>query len=92
MFSTFEGETGMPLINDAPVSIECRVIDKYEINGFDNFILDIASVYVDEQYLSNKTINYKKLEPVLFEFPTYEYLTTGKVLGKCLTLKKRKED
>ncbi len=27
------------------------------------------------------------LKPVLFEFPTYEYLKTGDVLGKCLSFK-----
>ena len=31
-------------------------------------------------------INYHVLKPVLFEMPTYEYLKTGKVLGKCMKL------
>ena len=33
-------------------------------------------------------VNYNTLKPVLFEFPTYEYLKTGDVLGKCLSFKK----
>ena len=32
-------------------------------------------------------INYHTLKPVLFEFPTYEYLKTGDTIGKCLSLK-----
>ena len=28
-------------------------------------------------------IDYRTLKPVLFEFPTYEYLKTGDVIGKC---------
>lgn len=32
-------------------------------------------------------INYHTLRPVLFEFPTYEYLKTGEVIGKCLSFK-----
>ena len=27
-------------------------------------------------------------KPVLFEFPTYRYLRTGDVIGKCLSFKK----
>lgn len=32
-------------------------------------------------------INYHTLKPVLFEFPAYEYLKTGDIIGKCLSLK-----
>lgn len=32
-------------------------------------------------------INYHTLKPVLFEFSTCEYLKTGDVIGKCLSLK-----
>ena len=32
-------------------------------------------------------IGAKTDKPVLFEFPTYEYLKTGDVLGKCLSFK-----
>lgn len=28
--------------------------------------------------------DYEKIAPVLFEFPTYSYLATGKKLGTCL--------
>ena len=43
---------------------------------------------LEENYL-NETgkINYHAFKPVLFEFPTYEYLETGEVLGKCLSFK-----
>ncbi len=29
--------------------------------------------------------DYRALEPVLFEKPTYEYLRTGDVIGKCMS-------
>ena len=34
--------------------------------------------------------DYNKLKPVLFQFPSYEYLATGEVLGKCLSFKSKK--
>ena len=33
-------------------------------------------------------VDYDTLKPVLFEFPTYSYLGTGEVLGKCLSFQK----
>lgn len=45
--------------------------------------------YVEEEYLNEKgKIDYDTLKPVLFEFPTYQYLRTGEVIGKCLSFRK----
>lgn len=89
LFNSYEGETGMPIIEESPLTIECEVIDNYEIAGFDNFICTIKAVHVKDEYLiEGKMIDYEKLKPVLFEFPNYQYLLTGKVLGKCLSFHK----
>lgn len=32
-------------------------------------------------------IDYRRLKPVLFEMPTYEYLRTGEVIGRCMKMK-----
>ncbi len=90
VFACFESENKVPIIEESPLSIECEVIDNYEINGFNNFICNIKNVYVKEEYLiDGKTIDYEKLKPILFEFPTYQYLSTGRIIGKCLTFKKK---
>ena len=34
-------------------------------------------------------LDYTRLKPVLFEFPTYSYLATGEIIGKCLDLDKQ---
>lgn len=48
----------------------------------------ISNTYVEEEHLDEAgTINYNTLKPILFEFPTYEYLKTGEVIGKCLSFK-----
>ena len=38
---------------------------------------------------NNGKLDYTKLKPVLFEFPTYSYLAPGEIIGKCLNLDKR---
>ncbi len=85
-------ENGVPLIKDSPLVIECEVIDNYDANnGFDNYIVKFTNTFVEEENLNDKgKIDYHQLKPVLFEFPTYEYLKTGEVLGKCLSFKEDK--
>lgn len=86
------GENGTPIIKAAPLSIECEVVDNYEAgNNFDNFIVKFTGTYVEEENLDEKgKISYRAMKPVLFEFPTYEYLKTGDVLGKCLSFKENR--
>lgn len=82
------GEHGVPIIKKSPLTMECTVTDKYTTNGFESFICAIDATYVDEKHLDAQgKINYATLKPVMFEFPTYSYLSTGGVLGKCLSFK-----
>lgn len=70
--------------------MECEVVDIYETEGFDNFICAIVNTYAAPEVLDNNgKLDYTKLKPVLFEFPTYSYLATGDIIGKCLNLDKR---
>lgn len=89
LFDYVLGEAGMPVINESPLTMECVVEDIYETETFDNFICKIANTYAREDILdTNNKIDYNKLKPVLFEMPTYQYLRTGEVIGKCRTLGK----
>lgn len=88
LFGYEVGETGTPIIMKSPLVMECEVVDEYYSPGFESFICTISNTCVEEKHL-NETgkINYHTLKPVLFEFPTYEYLKTGEVIGKCLSFK-----
>ena len=83
-FEWTAGEHGAPLINDAKLSIECEADGNYELEHFDNFICKILATYADEEILNEQgKINYHVFKPALFEFPTYEYFTTGDKIGNC---------
>lgn len=87
-FSYHMGENGTPIADASPVSIELDVIDNYEADGFNNFICTIANTYARKDVLNSEgQLDYNVLKPVLFEFPTYSYLATGEMLGKCRQLK-----
>ena len=85
VFGCTAGETGAPLLSASPLTMECRVVDIYETEGFESFVAEIVHTFADESVLGeNGKIDYRALKPILFEMPTYEYLKTGDVLGKCL--------
>ena len=73
-----------PIIDEAPVSMACRVMDKFEVGNFTNYILKPVHTYVQEENLNERgKIDYEKVSPVLFEFQNAQYLSTGKVIGHC---------
>ena len=75
VFDYHWGENGTPVIDASPLTMECDVVEIYETDGFDNFICS------DCQHLCrsrsarqcNGRLDYTRLKPVLFEFPTYSY-------------------
>ena len=86
VFEVTAGAAGAPVIARSPLSMECRADAVYETEGFERFILKIEHTYAEESILNEQgKIDYHKLKPVLFEMPTYEYLATGDVLGKCMS-------
>ena len=85
VFAYHIGENDTPVIDASPLTMECEVVDIYETDGFDNFICAIVNTYAASDVLdSDGKLDYTKLKPVLFEFPTYSYLATGEIIGKCL--------
>lgn len=90
LFAYSLGAEGAPVIDAAPLTMECSVVDIYNTPGFETFICSISNTYVEESHLNAQgKINYQTLRPVLFEFPTYEYLKTGEAIGKCLSFAKK---
>ena len=87
LFDYTVDEAGVPMISQAPVTMVCSVEDIYSTPGFESFICTIDATYAEEGVLSGDgKIDYRALKPVLFEMPTYEYLRTGDIIGKCMSL------
>ena len=90
VFEYHWGENGSPVIDASPLAMECDVVDIYETEGFDNFVCSIANTYAAPDVLDdNGKLDYTRLKPVLFEFPTYSYIATGEIIDKCLNLDKQ---
>ena len=88
LFAHHIADGGVPIIDAAPVSMVCTVEDVYKTEGFESF--KITATYAEETVLDDSgKLDYSVLKPVLFEMPTYQYLKTGEVLGRCMSMGKK---
>ena len=93
LFEYVIDEAGVPMIAQAPVTMVCSVEDIYETKGFESFICTIDATYAEETVLDEAgKLDYRALKPVLFEMPTYEYLRTGDVIGRCMSFGKEQQE
>ena len=77
------GALGAPLVDDAPVSMECSLLDIYDANGCYLLICQVENTYAREELLDARgKLDYGKYKPVLFE-PGFNYVGTGSVIGPC---------
>lgn len=84
VFAYHMGELNTPIIEQSPLVMECELVDIYDTENYDNFILKVVHTHLDEDKLDkNGKIDYKKVSPVLFEMPTKTYLRTGDEIAKC---------
>lgn len=92
LFDYTVNDADVPMITQAPVTMVCSVEDIYETKGFESFICTIDATYAEENVLTKQgKLDYRTLRPVLFEMPTYEYLRTGDVIGKCMSYGKEQK-
>ncbi len=69
-----------PIIEQSPVSIECRVKQIIPLGTHDMFIAEVVNVVVDEQYLDEKG-KFDMVRAGLMAYSHGEYFTLGKSLG-----------
>lgn len=83
VFEYFEGALkNAPMIKSSPVTMECKVIDVYETEHHDNFVVKVVNTYVSENVLNaDNKIDFNKVKPLLFEMPTRGYYKVGERVG-----------
>lgn len=90
LFAYMIDDSGVPMIEKAPIVMECSVDDTYVTEDFESFICKIDRTFAEKHVLNEQgKINYRAFKPVLFEMPTYEYLAAGDVIGKCMSFGKK---
>jgi flavin reductase (DIM6/NTAB) family NADH-FMN oxidoreductase RutF len=83
VFEYFEGSlANAPMIKASPITMECKVIDTYNTEHHDNFVVKVENTYVSENVLdTNNKIDFNKVKPLLFEMPNRGYYKLGDRVG-----------
>ena len=90
VFPIFHGQLrDVPLIENAPVAMDCLIEEIYETKTHLNCIVRPVTTYVREDVLSeNGRIDFEKIHPILFEMQQARYLRSGNAVGRCWTIGK----
>lgn len=74
-----------PMINNCPLSMECRLVDIYDTKTHDIFIGEVVNSYADETVLQDGKVDIAKVDPLFFDMSSLHYWSLGPVAGKCWT-------
>ena len=82
LFTTFFGtKDNIPLIDECPVNIACKVIKRIKVFNMDVFIGEIIETFVGEGYITNGCVDIEKINPLIYCIDNF-YWTIGNKLGK----------
>lgn len=70
----------VPLVNESPVNLECKVTEVEHLGSHDLFLAEVVAVHADERYLDeNGKLDLAKMKPVVYNHGHYHAL--GDELG-----------
>lgn len=71
-----------PLIDEAPVNIECKVTQVIPLGTHDMFIAEVVAVHADERLFNPKTDALELQRANLVSYSHGHYYDLGKIIGK----------
>lgn len=84
LFNVFYGKLeNVPLIEECPLNLECKVIHTVEIGTHTLFIGEIMETHVNEDCLTNGKPDIKKIDPIIYATGTRKYHRVGDEIGRA---------
>lgn len=71
-----------PIIEESPLSIECRVKEIIPLGSHDMFIAEVVNVLADEKYINPKTEAFDMEKAELLAYSHGKYYELGEFVGK----------
>lgn len=71
-----------PVVEESPISIECRVRQIIPLGSHDMFLADVVNVLVDEAYIDPETgkFDLQRAQPIAYSHG--EYFALGEMIGR----------
>lgn len=85
-FTVFRGTaTSAPLIEECPISLECRVVQIVELESHNLVLGEVLETHVSEECLTaDGSIDFVKVNPIVFlDKPTRKYCGVGTIEGEA---------
>ena len=89
LFSNFYGklETA-PMINECAINMECKLIQTVDLPRHDIFIGEIVETYYEEKYMTDKVVDFSKVQPILFTMNDTGYWKLGERFARAWSIGK----
>jgi len=71
-----------PIIEEAPLHIECKVKDIVKLGSHDMFIAEVVAVLADDRYIDEKSGEFRLDKSGLMAYSHGKYYEIGKMIGK----------
>jgi len=71
-----------PIVNEAPISIECRVREIKPLGSHDMFIADVVNIIADDRYIDPETGAFSLAAAGIMAYSHGTYYSLGKRIGK----------
>lgn len=89
VFESFYGELKTaPMIKKAPLSMECEVVDIVDTPKYDVFLVKSKNTYCNDEVLTEGTIDFSKIKPMMFDMLTRRYWKLGEAFAQCWSIGK----
>jgi flavin reductase (DIM6/NTAB) family NADH-FMN oxidoreductase RutF len=89
VFASFQGQLQYaPMISNAPLTLECKVVTRVDLPSNEFFIGEIEGVYTEERYLTDGKPDIKKIKPFMLTMPDSRYRELGEIIGHAWNIGK----
>jgi flavin reductase (DIM6/NTAB) family NADH-FMN oxidoreductase RutF len=93
IFRAFYGKLRTaPMIEEFPINMECELIQALDLPKHDIFIGRIVETYCDDSVMTDGTIDFEKLDPILYTHFDRGYWRLGDKLANAWNVGKRLEE
>ena len=79
-----------PMIQECPVSLECKVIHTVDIGSHVLFIGEIMETYVDADCMTADKADPAKIDPIIYTTGVRQYQRLGDVVGRAWDIGKKR--
>ena len=86
VFTTFKGRlTGVPLITECPINLECKVIHRLDLGSHTLVVGEIVETYVKKACLDadGRKVIPAKIDPLIYTAVSQVYQRLGEVVGNA---------